>query len=96
MPPKGKKGGATGDVGKGEKTFKNLCAVCHSMSSHSTGPMLGGIAGEGIASQEGFEMNQECKDYLFQYIRGDIRKLIMSLEQIVTITQQKKKLITLP
>jgi hypothetical protein len=48
-----------------------------------------------IASQEGFEMNQECKDYLFQYIRGDIRKLIMSLEQIVTITQQKKKLITL-
>ena len=51
-----KKGGkkASGDVGKGEKLFKNLCAVCHSLSSHSTGPALGGLSGIGIASQEGF------------------------------------------
>jgi DNA polymerase III delta prime subunit len=48
-----------------------------------------------IGSQEEFEINQECKDYLFQYIRGDIRKLIISLEQIVTITRQKKISITL-
>ena len=48
-----------------------------------------------IGSQEGFEINQESKDYLFQYIRGDIRKLIISLEQIFTITQQKKILINI-
>jgi cytochrome c len=29
MPPKKK---VAGDPGKGEKVFKNLCAVCHSMS----------------------------------------------------------------
>ena len=48
-----------------------------------------------IGSQEEFEINQECKDYLFQYIRGDIRKLIISLEQIITIARQKKKLVNL-
>ena len=44
---KGKKGG---NAAKGEKIFKNLCSVCHSMSSHSTGPAIGGLAGTGIAS----------------------------------------------
>lgn len=29
MPPKKK---AAGDAAKGEKLFKNLCAVCHSMA----------------------------------------------------------------
>ena len=29
MPPKKK---AAGDAGKGEKIFKNLCAVCHSFT----------------------------------------------------------------
>ena len=29
MPPKKK---AAGDASKGEKIFKNVCAVCHSMS----------------------------------------------------------------
>ena len=29
MPPKKK---VAGDPGKGEKVFKNLCAVCHSLS----------------------------------------------------------------
>ena len=52
MPPKKK--GAAGDANKGEKIFKNLCAVCHSLSSHSTGPMLGGIVGAPIAGGEGF------------------------------------------
>ena len=32
MPPKRKKGGATGDAAKGEKIFKNLCSACHSLS----------------------------------------------------------------
>ena len=45
---------ASGDAGKGEKIFKNLCAVCHSLSAHSTGPALGGVAGSAIASQSGF------------------------------------------
>ena len=51
MPPKKKAGG---DATKGEKIFKNLCAVCHSLSSHSTGPMLGGLSGQTVAGQEGF------------------------------------------
>ena len=36
MPPKKKK--ASGDANKGEKTFKNLCAVCHSLSVSLSGP----------------------------------------------------------
>merc|ERR1712048_911114 len=39
---------------KGEKTFKNLCAVCHSLSSHSVGPALGGLPGQNIAASDGF------------------------------------------
>ncbi|CDW82397.1 cytochrome c2 [Stylonychia lemnae] len=52
MPPKKKK--ATGDAAKGERVFKNLCAACHSLSAHSTGPALGGLPGNNIASGEGF------------------------------------------
>merc|ERR1712100_520387 len=44
----------SGDASKGEKVFKNLCGVCHSLSSNSTGPALGGIGGSNIASNEGF------------------------------------------
>ena len=51
MPPKKK---AAGDPAKGERVFKNLCSACHSLSSHSTGPALGGLPGTNIASQEGF------------------------------------------
>ena len=53
MPPKKKKAG--GDPGSGEKIFKNLCSGCHSLSAHSTGPALGGLPGEYIASGEGFD-----------------------------------------
>ena len=52
MPPKKKK--ASGDASKGEKVFKNLCSVCHSLSSHSVGPALGGLPGQNIAASEGF------------------------------------------
>merc|ERR1711990_732057 len=52
MPPKKKK--ASGDAGKGEKIFKNLCAVCHSMTAHGTGPNLKGAHGSAPASKEGF------------------------------------------
>merc|ERR1712072_757603 len=52
MGPKKKK--AAGDAGKGEKVFKNLCAVCHSMSSHGTGPQLKGVFGSAPASKDGF------------------------------------------
>ena len=53
MPPK-KKAAGGGDPSKGEKIFKNLCSACHSLSAHSTGPALGGIGGNNIASGEGF------------------------------------------
>ncbi len=52
MGPKKKKGG--GDAGKGEKVFKTLCAVCHSMSSHGTGPNLKGTFGSMPGSKDGF------------------------------------------
>ena len=52
MPPKKKK--AAGSAAAGEKVFKNLCGVCHSLSSHSVGPALGGLPGQNIASSEGF------------------------------------------
>ena len=32
MGPKKKGGKASGDPAKGEKVFKNLCGVCHSLS----------------------------------------------------------------
>ena len=52
MGPKKKK--AAGDAAKGEKIFKNLCAVCHSMSGHGTGPSLKGAHGSAPAAKEGF------------------------------------------
>ncbi len=52
MAPKGKK--VEGDAGKGEKIFKNLCAVCHSMTAHGTGPNLKGVYGNNPATREGF------------------------------------------
>jgi cytochrome c2 len=51
MPPKKK---VEGDAGKGEKLFKNLCAVCHSFASHGTGPNLSGVVGSNVAAKEGF------------------------------------------
>ena len=45
---------AKGDAGKGEKLFKSLCAVCHSIGAHSTGPNLKGVAGRESAKIEGF------------------------------------------
>merc|ERR1711953_1342798 len=38
-----KKKKASGNAAAGEKVFKNLCGVCHSLSSHSVGPALGGL-----------------------------------------------------
>ena len=35
MGPK-KKGKAAGDAAKGERVFKNLCGVCHSLSVSNT------------------------------------------------------------
>uniref|UniRef100_A0A7S3HYZ4 Cytochrome c domain-containing protein n=1 Tax=Favella ehrenbergii TaxID=182087 RepID=A0A7S3HYZ4_9SPIT len=52
MPPKKKK--ASGNAAAGERVFKNLCGACHSLSSHSVGPALGGLPGQNIASSEGF------------------------------------------
>merc|ERR1711920_425477 len=52
MPPKKKK--KAGDAGKGEKIFKNLCAVCHNFNGHHTGPNLKGAHGSNPGSKEGF------------------------------------------
>ena len=50
----GKKKAAAGDAGKGEKLFKNLCAICHSMSANGTGPALKGVYGSMPQHAEGF------------------------------------------
>ncbi|MFN9899176.1 MAG: c-type cytochrome [bacterium] len=52
MPPKKKK--ASGNPASGEKVFKNLCSVCHALSSHSVGPALGGLPGQNIAASDGY------------------------------------------
>ena len=52
MPPKKKK--AEGNASAGEKVFKNLCSACHSLSSHSVGPALGGLPGQNIAASQGY------------------------------------------
>ena len=52
---------AAGDATKGEKIFKNLCAVCHSMDAHGTGPMLKGVVGSVPASKEGFSYSASLK-----------------------------------
>ena len=59
MPAKKKK---PGDATKGEKVFKNLCAVCHSMSAHGTGPNLKGAFGSDPASKEGFTYSSSLQD----------------------------------
>ena len=51
MAPKKKK---AGDPAKGEKTFKNLCAICHNFKNHHTGPNLKGAYGSDPASKDGF------------------------------------------
>eukprot|EP00806_Schmidingerella_arcuata_P008722 Macronucleus_9047.p1 GENE.Macronucleus_9047~~Macronucleus_9047.p1 ORF type:complete len:109 (+),score=46.53 Macronucleus_9047:1-327(+) len=43
-----------GDATKGEKVFKNLCAVCHNFNGHGQGPNLKGVVGSDPASKEGF------------------------------------------
>jgi len=51
MGPKKKN---AGDAAKGEKIFKNLCAVCHSFTANGTGPNLAAIGGRATASFDGF------------------------------------------
>ena len=48
-------GKGKGDAAKGEKVFKNLCAVCHAFDKHGTGPMLGGVVGRKVAESDGFK-----------------------------------------
>ena len=35
-----------------------------------------------ISEKENMRLNEECKEYIYNYINGDIRKLIITLEQI--------------
>ena len=50
----GKKKAVAGDAGKGEKLFKNLCAICHAMGANGTGPALKGAFGNVPQHAEGF------------------------------------------
>ena len=59
MPAKKKK---QGDAAKGEKVFKNLCAVCHGFKAHGTGPNLKGVHGSDPASKEGFGYSSALQD----------------------------------
>ena len=59
MPPKKKK--VDGDPAKGEKIFKSLCAVCHALGAHGTGPMLQDAYGSNPAKKEGFSYSSSLK-----------------------------------
>ena len=75
MAPKKK---ASGDAGKGEKIFKNLCAVCHSMSAHGTGPMLKGVVGSKPASKEGFGYSGAMKGITKPWTAANLGKYLKS------------------
>ena len=60
MPAKKKK--ASGDATKGEKIFKNVCAVCHSFKANATGPSLKAISGREPAIMEGFSYSGALLD----------------------------------
>ena len=51
-----------GDAGKGEKVFKNLCAVCHNFAAHGTGPNLKGVHGRQPAAAEGWSYSTALQD----------------------------------
>ena len=77
MAPKGKK--VEGDATKGEKIFKNLCGVCHSMTAHGTGPSLNGVVGSNPASKDGFSYSssiQGVKDK--KWTEGNLDKYLKS------------------
>ena len=68
-----------GDAGKGEKIFKNLCAVCHNFKSNHTGPNLTGVVGRNPASADGFAYSgamQDMKDK--KWTEGNIDKYLKS------------------
>ena len=76
MPPKKK---ASGDPAKGERVFKNLCSACHSLSSHSTGPALGGLPGTNIASQDGFNYSSSLSSKAtLKWTDGNLDKWLKS------------------
>ena len=75
MAPKKK---AAGDAAKGEKIFKNLCAVCHSMSAHGTGPMLKGVVGSNPASKEGFTYSAALKGIGKPWTPANLNKYLKS------------------
>ena len=76
MAPKKKK---AGDAGKGEKTFKNLCAVCHNFKGHHTGPQLKGVVGSNPASKEGFAYSGAMKDMSGKkWTEGNLDKYLKS------------------
>merc|ERR1712147_65246 len=76
MPPKKKK--ASGDAGKGEKIFKNLCAVCHSMTGHGTGPNLKGAFGSNPAAKDGFTYSGSLAGLGKKWNEGTLDKYLKS------------------
>ena len=75
MAPKKK---ASGDAGKGEKIFKSLCAVCHSMAAHGTGPMLKGVVGTMPGQKEGFGYSGTLKGLDKKWTPANLNKYLKS------------------
>lgn len=44
-----------------------------------------------LCKKEGIEMDMESKDFLVDYMNGDIRKMIMTMEEYVNIEKNKSK-----
>ena len=75
MAPKKK---VEGDAGKGEKLFKSLCAVCHSMSAHGTGPNLKGAYGSEPGKKEGFAYSSALSSGLKKWNDNTLDKYLKS------------------
>ena len=82
MPPKKKGAKAGGDSAAGERVFKSMCSACHSLSSHSTGPALGGLPGTNIAAQEGFNYSSSLSSKAtLKWSDGNLDKWLRSPSQ---------------
>ena len=68
-----------GDATKGEKVFKNLCAVCHGFTGHGQGPNLKGVVGRPTASMEGWSYSAALQGMSDKkWTEGNIDKYLKS------------------
>ena len=56
----------------------SMCAVCHAMAAHGTGPMLKGVVGSKPASKEGFAYSSALKGLTKPWTAPNLNKYLKS------------------